>query len=111
MGRIDVHHHFFPADIDKEASNKKVGWRAAPGTIPWNTDVSIDAMNASDIEFAVLSLPAIYTGSVSQENRAMTRERNTYASKIVRAHPDKFGFFASLPFLDDVEGLLFWICE
>jgi 6-methylsalicylate decarboxylase len=105
MGYIDVHHHFFPADINKEASNKKVGWRAPAGTLPWTPDTSLNAMDASAIDLAVLSLPAIFAGSVSEENRSTTRERNANLSRIVRAHPDRFGFFASLPFMDDVEGL------
>jgi hypothetical protein len=105
MGRIDVHHHFFPADLNKEASNQKMGWRAPVGTLPWTPDVSIKAMDTSGIDLAILSLPAIFAGSVSEENRTTTRDRNRYASRIVQAHPTRFGFFASLPFLDDVEGL------
>lgn len=105
MASIDVHHHFFPADINKEASNKMMEWRAPAGTLPWTPDVSLKAMDASDIDIAILSLPALHAGSVSEENRATTRERNILASRIARAHPGRFGFFASLPFLDDVEGL------
>ena len=104
MGRIDVHHHFFPVDLKKEISNQKIGWRTPAGTLPWTPEVSLKAMDASGIDFALLSLPATPAGSVSEENRTTTRERNVHASRIVRAHPDRFGFFASLPFLDDVEG-------
>jgi predicted TIM-barrel fold metal-dependent hydrolase len=107
MGRIDVHHHYFPADLNKETANQKMGWRAPSGTLPWTPDISFKAMDASGIDLAILSLPAIFAGSVSDENRTTTRERNVYASQIVRAHPDRFGFFASLPFLDDVEGLCY----
>jgi len=105
MGRVDVHHHFFPANLNKELSNQHMGWRAPAGTLPWTPDISLRAMDVSGIDLAIISLPAICAGSVSQENREITRGRNVYASQIVRAHPDKFGFFASLPFLDDVEGL------
>jgi hypothetical protein len=105
MGRIDVHHHFFPADLNKETSNQKMGWRTPVGTLPWTPDVSIKAMDTSGIDLAILSLPAMFAGSVSEENRGITRERNIYASRIVQAHPNRFGFFASLPFLDDVEGM------
>jgi 6-methylsalicylate decarboxylase len=105
MGCIDVHHHFFPDDINKEASNQKIGWRAPASTLPWTPDISLNAMDASGINLALLSLPAISAGSVSEENRATAREHNINLSRIVRAHPHRFGFFASLPFLDDVEGL------
>jgi predicted TIM-barrel fold metal-dependent hydrolase len=104
MGRIDVHHHFFPVDLKKETSNRNIGWRTPAGTLPWTPEISLKAMDASGIDLALLSLPASPAGSVSEENRSTTRERNVHASRIVRAHPDRFGFFASLPFLDDVEG-------
>ena len=104
MGRIDVHHHFFPVDLNKETSNQNMGWRTPAGTLPWSPEISLKAMDASGIDLALLSLPATFTGSVSQENRTTTRERNVHASRIVQAYPDRFGFFAGLPFLDDVEG-------
>ena len=104
MRRIDIHHHFFPVDLDKKAANEKVGWCAPAGTLPWNPDISLEAMNAAGIDIAILSLPAISAGTVSEKNRTSARDRNIYASGITQAHPDRFGFFASLPFLDDVDG-------
>lgn len=104
MRRIDVHHHFFPPDLDKHNSNQKMGWKTPPGTLPWTPDVSLRAMDRSGIDMAILSLPALFTGSVSEENRALARERNLFVSGITQAHPTRFGFFATVPFLDDVEG-------
>lgn len=104
MRRIDVHHHFFPADLQKETSNQKVGWRTPASTLPWNPEVSLKSMDASGIEIAILSLPALSTGSVGEESRSVARQRNIQLSQISRANPHRFGFFASLPFLDDVEG-------
>ncbi|KAF5387766.1 hypothetical protein D9615_000473 [Tricholomella constricta] len=63
-------------------------------------------MDASGIDIAILSLPALFTGSVSEENRAVTRERNLAMFSIAQAHPKRFGFFACLPFLDDIQGVL-----
>ncbi|KAG6866454.1 hypothetical protein C0991_003972 [Blastosporella zonata] len=63
-------------------------------------------MDASGIDMAVLSLPALFTGSVSEENRNEARRRNTEMSSIINAHPTRFAFFACLPFLDDVDGVL-----
>lgn len=106
MPRIDVHHHFFPADLNKGTANQKLGWKTPPGTLPWSVDSSLRAMDESGIDFTILSLPALYTGSVCEANRAAARERNLQISLIAQAHPRRFGFFASLPFLDDVEGQL-----
>ena len=62
-------------------------------------------MNAMNIDFAILSLPAISSGSISEENRFIARTRNEYAAGVCSTHPDRFGFFATPPFLDDVEGV------
>ncbi|GLB33883.1 putative amidohydrolase [Lyophyllum shimeji] len=103
---IDVHHHFFPTDLKKESSNQKLGWKAVPGTLPWSPEVSLKAMDASGIDVAILSLPALNAGSVSDENRATARQRNLAMAAIARAHPTRFGFFACVPFLDDIKGVL-----
>ncbi|KAG5648998.1 hypothetical protein DXG03_000347 [Asterophora parasitica] len=103
---IDVHHHFFPADLNKEGSNEKLGWKTPPGTLPWSPGVSLRAMDASGIDIAILSLPALSMGSVSEENRAVTRERNLAMSSIAQQHSGRFGFLGCLPFLDDIEGVL-----
>ena len=65
-------------------------------------------MDAAAIDVAILSLPAVSTGSVSEENRAAARNRNFFLSGIVQKHPTRFGFFATLPFLDDVQGEPRW---
>ena len=108
MHRIDVHHHFFPPDLDKGKLNQKNGWITPAGTLPWNPQVSLTAMDAAAIDIAILSLPALSTGSVSGENRSAARNRNLFVSGIVEEHPTRFGFFATLPFLDDVEGESRW---
>ena len=102
--RIDVHHHYFPSDLKKEQANVDVGWKTPPENLPWCPKVSLQAMDAMKIDFAVLSYPAISSGCISEENRATARTRNELAASFCRDQPDRFGFFATLPFLDDVEG-------
>ncbi|KAF5320707.1 hypothetical protein D9619_000875 [Psilocybe cf. subviscida] len=104
--RIDVHHHYFPPDLDKLKSNADVGWRTPSENLPWSPSISLQAMDAMSIDVALLSYPPISSGSCSEENRALARERNQYAAAICRQYPDRFGFFVTLPFLDDVEGVL-----
>ena len=105
MRRIDVHHHFFPSDLQKEKINKDVGWLTPAENLPWSPALSLKSMDDSGIDYAILSLPALTTGTVSSENRTQARERNIYASDICKAHPQRFGFFATLPFLDDLTGV------
>ena len=54
-------------------------------------------MDARGIETAILSVstPGVHLGDVA-EARALAREVNEYAAEAVRAHPDRFGFFATL---------------
>ncbi|KAF9485286.1 amidohydrolase 2 [Pholiota conissans] len=101
---IDVHHHYFPLDLDKENSNVNVGFKTPAENLPWFPEISMRAMDTMHIDFSILSFPAISNGCVSQENRAITRGRNEFAADVCRRYPHKFGFFTTLPFLDDIEG-------
>lgn len=83
-----------------------MGWKTPPGTIPWTPHVSLSAMDAMNVNVAILSLPALFVGSISEENRKIARDRNLFVSGIVRKHPSRFGFFATLPFLDDIQGCI-----
>jgi predicted TIM-barrel fold metal-dependent hydrolase len=102
--RIDVHHHYFPLDLKKEKTNVDVGWKTPPENLPWCPKISLKAMDAMKVDFAILSYPAISSGFISEGNRTTARRRNELAAGFCRDQPDRFGFFATLPFLDDVEG-------
>ncbi|KAJ6515814.1 hypothetical protein C8R45DRAFT_888937 [Mycena sanguinolenta] len=104
--RIDIHHHYFPANLDKANSNEKVGWRTPVENLPWNEGISLEFMDAAAIDVAILSFPAIASGFIGQENRNQACERNRGMAEICRVHKGRFGFFATLPFLDDIEGAL-----
>ncbi|KAK7061795.1 hypothetical protein R3P38DRAFT_2831559 [Favolaschia claudopus] len=106
--RIDVHHHYFPADltVTKAQSSEKFGWDTPAENLPWSPEVSLKFMNAASIDVAILSFPALSSGFVGQENRDQARQRNCAMAEIVEFHAERFGFFATLPFLDDIEGVL-----
>ncbi|KDR83669.1 hypothetical protein GALMADRAFT_55386 [Galerina marginata CBS 339.88] len=103
--RIDIHHHYFPSNLEKEKSNADVGWRTPAENLPWSLDISLSAMDAMNVDLAILSFPALSSGFISKDNRHTARTRNEFAASICHAHPSRFGFFATLPFLDDVEGI------
>ncbi|CAK5275520.1 unnamed protein product [Mycena citricolor] len=105
--RIDIHHHFFPSDLDKGvAAGQKVGWRTPSENLPWSPDVSLRYMNARSIDCAILSFPAISSGTIGQANRDEARQRNRAMADIRLHHPGRFGFFATLPYLYDIQGTL-----
>ncbi|EAU84851.1 amidohydrolase 2 [Coprinopsis cinerea okayama7 len=105
---VDVHHHYFSSDLKdhKKRTNDKIGWKTPEGNLGWSPELSLKLMDASGVDISILSFPAIAAGEVSPKNRSLARERNRFAAQICAKHPSRFGFFATLPFLDDVQGCL-----
>lgn len=86
LTRIDVHHHYFPPSL--VAKKTAYDWPTPEGTIKWSPETSIEAMDKLGIQKAILSMPLPIANAHSV---------NVDASKIVAEHPDRFGFFATLP--------------
>ncbi|KAJ3802832.1 hypothetical protein GGU11DRAFT_752622 [Lentinula aff. detonsa] len=107
-GRIDVHHHFFPAELAKAKliDFADIGFVSPKENLPWTPEVSLRFMDQTGIDTSILSFPALGSGSVSEENRGLARGRNMQMAKFRDDHPTRFGFFATMPFLQDVEGAL-----
>lgn len=103
-GFIDIHHHFFSPDLEKAKMSANSGWRTPEENLPWTPELSIGVMDSIGIQAAILSFPAFPSGEISVENRALARSRNDYVASVCRKYPARFGFFATLPFLDDVQG-------
>jgi predicted TIM-barrel fold metal-dependent hydrolase len=81
----------------------------AAGGLPlpsWSAEASLALMDERGVETAMLSvsMPGVHLGD-DAEARARAREVNEYAAKVVHDHPNRFGFFATLP-LPDVDGAL-----
>jgi predicted TIM-barrel fold metal-dependent hydrolase len=106
--RIDVHAHIVP-DIYRSALVDAgiVRPDGAPGIPAWTESEAIDAMDSLDIETAVLSIssPGVHFGDDGKA-RQLARAVNENAAQLVRAYPDRFRFFASVP-LPDVAGSVF----
>ncbi|PFH52794.1 hypothetical protein AMATHDRAFT_79490 [Amanita thiersii Skay4041] len=103
---IDVHHHFFPRDLDKVKANDLAFWRAPPGTLPWCAENSIRTMDAMNIDVAILSIPPIAICDNFVESRTIARRHNIALRDLSVEYPMRFGFFATLPFLQDIDGAL-----
>ena len=102
--RIDVHCHMIPPFWAKELADKvgEPSW----GTPDWSPESALALMDRLGIATQILSLssPALL-GWEGEERAAMGRRVNDYGAKLASAHPDRFGFFATLP-LPDVEGAI-----
>ncbi|KAI0702895.1 amidohydrolase 2 [Cytidiella melzeri] len=118
--KIDVHHHIF-ADFFMKAklgSSKEVGWKTPAENLPWTLSKSLSMMDSLGIGAAILSYPAgvpeTMGGRQHAEDDLVTRERgraavrkmNEYAKELCESQESqgRFGWFACLPDLRDVEG-------
>jgi predicted TIM-barrel fold metal-dependent hydrolase len=103
--RIDTHSHVVPPFYADWLRTK--GALAGGLPIPsWDADTAVSLMDRHDVAAAVLSVstPGVHLGD-DAEARAMARDVNDFAAKLVRDDPDRLGFFATLP-LPDVDGAL-----
>lgn len=99
MLRIDTHHHLIPPDYRKalrKAGIDEAGGRALP---EWSADASLQAMAELDVGTAILSVSTPGTTFVRgpADAAAWARDLNDYAAALAAAHPDRFGFFATIP--------------
>lgn len=108
--RIDVHHHIVPPAYAGWLRSKGLhdaGGRELPA---WSVEEALRVMDEHDIATAVVSLsaPGVHLEAGRRSDpvaRAKAREVNELAGRMAADHPDRFGFFATLP-LPDVDGAL-----
>jgi predicted TIM-barrel fold metal-dependent hydrolase len=105
MRRVDTHHHVVPPEY--AAWLRRRGTAAGGLPIPdWTSQAALALMDERGVETAILSVstPGVHLGD-DADARAMARHVNEYAAAMVRSHPGRFGFFATLC-LPDVRGSL-----
>ncbi|KAL2784009.1 hypothetical protein BJX66DRAFT_348705 [Aspergillus keveii] len=105
--KIDTHHHFVPVSY-RAALDAAGGDPVGFPTPPWTPQSSLENMAANNIRKAILSVtaPGVPIVPDIEGGRALAREINEYSAELREAHPDSFGFFASLPSLLDTKGTL-----
>jgi 6-methylsalicylate decarboxylase len=107
LGFVDVHAHFV---TDWYAAQAIAAGHQLPDGMPtwpdWSAETHLELMDRSGIDSAVLSVssPGVHFGDDSAA-RVLARRLNDFGAGVVRAHPGRFGLFASLP-LPDVDGAL-----
>jgi len=100
-GRVDVHQHMVPEVYARWLRSHGVedpGGRQLP---EWSPDGALDLMDRQGIATAILSVstPGVYLGDGADASR-MARQVNECAAEVLSAHPERFGFFATLTLPD-----------
>jgi predicted TIM-barrel fold metal-dependent hydrolase len=104
---IDVHSHFltpeYVAAAERAGHQMPDGMPAWPS---WSVQRHLDLMDQHGIARSVLSVssPGVHFGDDSRAG-VLARAVNEAAAELIKDHPGRFGFFASLP-LPDLDGAL-----
>jgi predicted TIM-barrel fold metal-dependent hydrolase len=101
-GRIDVHAHFLP-DVYAQAL-ARAGLATLDGGFPvpkWSAAAAIEVMDRQEIATAMVSLSSPSSHFLPPAERpALVRDVNDVGAELMRAHPGRFGYFATLPMPD-----------
>jgi predicted TIM-barrel fold metal-dependent hydrolase len=103
--RIDTHLHVVPPSY--AAWLRRIGVTAGGREIPdWSVEAALELMDGAGIRTGILSVstPGVHLGDAALA-RDKAREVNEFSAGVVRAMPDRFGFFATLT-LPDVESAI-----
>jgi predicted TIM-barrel fold metal-dependent hydrolase len=106
MGFVDVHFHLFPPTFVNDAPGGAL-LRDVPRLASWTPEAAVAEMDSAGIARAIVSFPqpALWFGEVAAQ-RSIARATNEFYAAVVRDHPARFGLFAGLPPLTDLEGAL-----
>jgi predicted TIM-barrel fold metal-dependent hydrolase len=101
--RIDTHTHFSIPRLYDLATAKGVNQATLKD---WTPAKMLQQMEEGRVQTSIMSIsdPGVHFGD-NAAARALARECNEFAARVVRDNPTRFGFFAVLP-LPDVDGAL-----
>ncbi|MGB8387982.1 amidohydrolase family protein [Mycobacterium sp.] len=99
MHRIDTHQHLIPPDYLKALQKAGIGEAGGRDIPEWSAESALQTMAALDIATAVVSVstPGTILLPDPAEAAALARDLNDFSAALVAAHPDRFGFFATVP--------------
>lgn len=98
-GRIDIHHHYCPPQWLSHTKARGLSYRQYE---EWSVERSLADMDAAGVDLSILSVstPSINYEDIPKEWEGLARDCNEYGADLVRAHPRRFGLFATLPMMD-----------
>ena len=101
--RIDVHYHGNSPGFIAAIKARNTGQTAL---MNWTPAKALEDMDRDGVAASIMSTsePSVYFGDAAAA-RALARECNDYAARLVADNPARFGMFATLP-LPDVDGAL-----
>jgi len=105
-GRIDVHAHYLPEPYRRAL--ERAGLARLDGGVPvppWSIASHLEMMERHRIETSILSISSPGLQFLNSGASQLARECNEAGAELVRAHPGRFGLFATLP-LPDVAAAL-----
>jgi predicted TIM-barrel fold metal-dependent hydrolase len=103
LHRIDVHYHGNSPGFIAAIKARNTGQTAL---MNWTPAKALEDMDRDGVATSIMSTsePSVYFGDAAAA-RALARECNEYAARLVADRPTRFGMFATLP-LPDVDGTL-----
>jgi predicted TIM-barrel fold metal-dependent hydrolase len=101
--RIDVHYHGNSPGFIAAIKARNTGQTPL---MNWTPAKALEDMDRDGVATSIMSTsePSVFFGDVAA-SRALARECNEYAARLVADRPSRFGMFATLP-LPDVDGTL-----
>jgi len=98
--RIDVHHHFVPAEFVAHLARTTPNWTGGPPIPNWNLDIGRQTMERNGIATAIASpVPHVHWGDLDAA-RHWARYLNEFAARAIQEDPVHFGGLATLPLPD-----------
>ena len=97
-GRIDVHAHYLPEPYRRAL--ERAGLARLDGGMPvppWSIASHLEMMERHRIETSILSISSPGLQFLDSGASQLARECNEAGAELVRAHPGRFGLFATLP--------------
>jgi len=106
-GSIDVHHHVLPREYLEALAGLGVTSSIGVSFPTWSLQKDLELMDKLGVQIAVVSFSTPAANVPGTKNaRSLARLCNELIAKMVKAHPDRYGAFATMPPLHDVEGVL-----
>jgi predicted TIM-barrel fold metal-dependent hydrolase len=106
-GVIDVHHHIVPGEYLQALARLGITKSIGVAFPAWSVQRDLELMDMLGVQASVVSFstPAANVSGTGNA-RSLARLCNDLAAMLVNAYPGRYGAFATVPPLDDVEGAL-----